>query len=290
MKLKKVLLLLSLTCTGVFLGCGTNAFENLEETPPQISATLALEDEKPEKSIEILLDALGSDYKNYYNSISDNDDITTVQTTFSSLLAELIDASKVERPANLVSILASAKAQLHGIDPLSIALELANIGATAGESEAADATDSSSTNPITVLFPVLPDASSANIRGLEIALALLRSIGSEYTDQDQFKEALFLSANVSLIAKTLDSDGDGEISALEAINLSDEAAGAILNQLASAATAAAATSSDSDSNTQKSTEQIATIQAAIDAQEGATDEEKVRNYIAQSGGSEPALR
>jgi hypothetical protein len=274
-------------------GCGKSIFQTTDKVDPATDAAIALEKRQPERAITLILSDLGQEYRAIYDDLDDATDTSGGAALLGAKMAELISAGKIEGVPNLVSILASAKAQLHGIDPFDLALKVAESATSESSSADAEADFSqadpsapaaASGNQVTVLFPVLPAATDENLHGLDVAMAVLQSVGDEKTAADDYKEALFLTASIALVSKTLDSDGDGEISALEAITLSDAAAATLLNQIMSAAAAAAASSgSGDDAETAKSTEQIQALQSKIDAEEGDTQEEKLRNFMAKSG-------
>jgi hypothetical protein len=269
--------------------CGTSIFKSLDKSDAATDAAIALEKKQPESAIKIILDALGDEYHAVYDDVDAATETSTGTIALAAKMTELIDAGAISNVPNLVSILASAKAQLHGIDPFNIALQIADSATSTTDSSSS--TESSDTaaaggtaNAVTSLFPVLPEASLENLHGLDVAMAILQSIGTLKTVPDQYKEALFLTASVALVTKSLDTDGDGKISALESITLSDAAATILLNQIISAGAAAAAGGETSAETTPSaSTAQIQALQSKIDAQEGATQEEKLRNFMAQSG-------
>jgi hypothetical protein len=257
------------------ISCGKNTFESLNTPPPEVKASLALESQKPDKAVNDLLANLGAEFKDEYILILSLSSVTEAKARTVSLVQRTIGAGQVNNASNLISILASAKAQQHGLDPLNIALKLANNSGSAASS-------SGSSSPITMLFPALPEASLDNIRGLDIAIALISGIGTYKTQTDLYKEAIYITSAISLSAKALDLDGDGTISAEEALSLSDEAAEAILDQLVSAAIAASGSTEGADSNSAKSASQIASIQNQINAQEGETQAEKLRALLAKT--------
>ncbi|MEZ4741847.1 MAG: hypothetical protein R3B45_05280 [Bdellovibrionota bacterium] len=268
----------------LLLSCGTNFFESVDKSDAAADATIQLEKGNASKAEDILLNALGSDYTKLYESASSTSDLDSLKDDLTTEMRQLIDSGDLKEAPNLISILASARAQRHGIDPFEIALKFADSSTSSSQSsDSADSTTSSSPNELTMLFPVLPEASGDNITGLDIALMLLGSLAEEKQVADQYKEALFLTASIALITKSLDTDGDGTITALESITLSDAAAQVLLNQIASAASAAADSGDlTSDGESSLSAQQIQALQSQIDAQDGGTQEEKLRNFIAQN--------
>lgn len=254
--------------------CGTSFFSSLDKSDAATDATIELENDNPDKAIDIILNELGSGYEAIYDGINDDSALLTVQTELATKLTEIIAAGDVSRPALLVSILASAKAQKHGIDPFTLGLKFAD--------SASSSSSSSSTNNLTLLFPVLPEPTATNLRGLDVAMTVLQSLASLKSSVDQYKEALFLTASMALVTKSLDTDGDGQISALEAISLSDAAAQSILSQISSAVLASAASEGADAENVAASAEQIQALQSAISGEDGSTDEEKLRNYMSKA--------
>lgn len=253
--------------------CGDNSFKGIDSVNPGEEATKKLEEGKPEQAEKIILAALGNQYKAVYTSINDQSDLLSIQTELNSQLAQLIASKKVKKPKALVSILASAKAQIHGIDPFTVALSLATSGSS-----------SDSSNELTRIFPVLPTPNSTNIRGLNVAMTVLNSIGSgDFTKADNFKVAIFLTSSISLACKSLDTDGDGAISTVETAELSDEVAVAIFTQLASATLAMSQSSSSSDGDsTKKNSEAITGLNSKIQSMDGDTDTDKLRNFLSQN--------
>lgn len=251
--------------TSFILGCGSNVFKSLDEQDPDQEAIKALEDQDPDKAIRILNKALGSDIEQIVNESSSSELSARLGTAIGD------DAEK----SQLVSLLSAAYAQKYGLDPLSIALKMADGGGSDSSSE--------SSNGITALFPVLPDATQENIDGIDKALGILQAISElRFTKADFYKQSILFSASMALHTKLLDADGDGKISAAEAIAMSTDDAATVLSQLAGAASSM--TGADMDSETIAAVAgQLGDLQSQIAAQEGATDEEKLQNYLASTG-------
>lgn len=270
----KVILIASLN---LMIACGKNPFKSYDEGNVATDATIEIENGNSKTAINLILEDLGSEFQTAYENATalttKSEDIINI----SAAINNLIDAGRSDVP-NLVSILASAKAQLHGVDPFKLALKFAD-QSSSNESNSNNNSQQQDTNELTLLFPVLPEATAENIQGLDKALTLLSSLGSYKTASEEYKEALLLTASIALSTKALDSDGDGEISALEAVTLSDAVASVLIEQIAAAVISAAA---GDGQDVSASAEQIQKIQSQIDAQEGSTDEEKLRNFIAKS--------
>lgn len=261
----------------VFAACGDNAFKGIDEEDSAEDAVKKLEQLDPEEAEKIALDALGPTYKNIYQSITNESDLLAIQQSLAGELEQIIALGKVKNPINLVSVLSSAKAQIHGIDPFSVALALA----TDDDEEENQSTETK--NEVTRIFPVLPEPTIENIRGLNVAMAVLNSIGaSRFSKADHYKSAIFLTSSVSLASKALDKDEDGAISALEASDLTDELAISILTQIASATLAISQSSSNEDGEkSKKNAQAIANLNAKIESQAGDTTSEKLRNFLSQ---------
>jgi hypothetical protein len=238
MKLIYVLTLISCTLIAT---CGPNPYKTLEKKDPAEDATVALENDDPQKAIDILTAALG------------------------------------DSPGNIqyMSILALAYAQRAGVDPLTLAQKMGSSSSSTG---------SSSGNGVTSLFGVMPPATQAAIDDVDAAIALLVAIPSaQRGSYDVLKLAMFQTASMTLRSKMLDTDGDGVLSPSELLAMSTSNAAAILSQLAAAAGAFAGGSSTSATD-QAASEQISKISAAIAAEPGATDADKLKSYLAKTSG------
>lgn len=173
------------------------------------------------------------------------------------------------------SVLSLAYAQRAGIDPLTLAQKM-------GGSDSATSSAAASGNGLTSLFGIMPEATDAHIADVDTAIALIISIPTPARiTADTLKLAMFQIAAMTLRSKQLDINGDGILSVDELLNMSSTSATAILSQLAAAA--GAYSGSVSVSTTDKAAaEQITKIQTAIASQPGATDQEKLQNYLGKT--------
>lgn len=222
-------------------GCGDNMLKSSEKADPAEDATLALERGDEDSAIEILEDALADDPDN----------------------------------AMFLSILALAHAQRAGVEPLAFAQRI---------SSSSSSTSSGSTPQVggsyAVMFQALPDATVDNLADIDESVTILTSIAAdEHLPGDDFKLALYMTASMFLHIKVLDTDGDGTLSLDEVLNLSDANATGLLTQLLSAQAVLGAGDA-SDVSIAKASSALGKYQAQIDAQEGATNEEKLKNYLA----------
>lgn len=263
--------------------CGTNAFTSLEPVNPAVDSVKQLEAGDPKKAEEILLTALGTSFSAIYKDTT-IDNLSEQQTKLADSLNSIIESASVSKPANLVSLLASARANIHEIDELQIALKLAASESTEEESsETSSETTTQDQNEITLLFPALPEPTSVNIEGAEIAVGLLRSLGSHATEIDEYKLAMYQVASLSLSMKTLDVDKDGSISTAESINITEDSAKAILSQLLAASSAASGSESvEEGSASAETATAIGGIYSEIENSPGSTDSERLSNFL--SGG------
>lgn len=231
--------ILTFCCLSLFvLSCGQNAFETTETADPAEDATIALENQDPNKAIEILETEL-------------EDDPT--------------------HPKYL-SILSLAYAQRAGVEPLEFAQ---NFSKNAGNSE--------SNSEFTVLFAIMPEPTAGNIADISQAVAILTSIPVEdRLDGDAFKLAMFNTAAVVLRTKAFDSDGDGDLTAEEITSLSTEDAAALLTQILASESLLAENNDGSDSN-KKAQEAYAKFTEELNQAEGATQEERLKNYLESNG-------
>lgn len=257
-------------CT--LLKCGKNPFQEYDSPKAAETATVALEQHNPSKAINILLSALGTEYKNLYRSITLDTNTNTLTANFTKLLNKLIQGGN-KQASNLVSILASAQAQYTGVDPFEIALRLA---LSSDDKKANLAGDASSASSLSALFPFLPKATRQNLKGLEISVALMNSIKTKnLTGTDKFKKSMFITSSVALNLKEIDKDGDGELSPTEILNLDDSIANSIVAQIQTAA-ATAQTSKGGDDPSAKA---LSEINSQISSQEGENSSEKLREFL-----------
>ena len=277
--------------------CGQSPFAGLTKSTPQQRATQALENQKPDDAINIMLDALGTDIKNAFTAAEDQK-LSTASVTSLQAAVDAKIASGERETRNWLSILASAVAQKNGIDPFTLAIKLAQSGSSTSSTATSTTTTSSQSqsNFFTLMFPLLPEATTEHRTAIQMTTTILDTIGQDHlTKEDLFKQALFLSASMAMQFKLLDKNGDGVISLDEAGNLDESSADEIIATLASTSDAAtllqklqdsgiAGTSdiSTASTTTGQSTgtvEQIDKLKAAIEAQPGADTKEKLQNYI-----------
>jgi len=172
-----------------------------------------------------------------------------------------------------VSILALAYAERAGINALTLAQNMAS------NSE----NGTSSSNEVTALFSILPDASDNNISDVDQAVALMITIPSDSrTTADVLKIVMFQTASLTLRTKKYDLNGDGVVSTAELLTMSSGDAVTILSQLSSAAIAFASGGSSSSTD-QAAASQITAIQTAIDSCSGVDQEAKLKNYLSNTG-------
>ena len=227
------------------VACGSNALKSLDEPEPDEEATLNMEDGKPDSAIKVLESALASDSANY----------------------------------QYISLLSAAYAQKFGVDTLTFAEKL---GTNATSSSGAT---SGNASVITAMYPILPAATDANIAGISYASALLVSIpASNRTSADNFKLALLSTAETSIRTKKLDRNGDGILSIDEIGTLDTSNAAGILSAITNAASAVVLAQAAGFS-AEEATAAVTQIQSILATQPGATDEEKLQNYLrtTQSG-------
>lgn len=269
------LVILIATMLPALIACGPNLMQATADIPPEEQAARDLELDKNDHAISILSDALGEDAQTVLDSDLTGSELST------QLAAATAD---IEKGPVYLSLLSAAYAQTAGLDPLNLMLKMAT---QKSDEEAGAEASASGTSGFNDLFPVLPEASSDNINNLSKALAILYAIPAEsYTVADVFKQGIMVTALMALRVKALDADGDGQISMLEAINLDASSAIAIMSDLASAAVAMAAyagVSADESSVAATAAEQLSNYQSSIDGQSGASDAEKLQNFIAGSG-------
>ena len=232
------------------LACGNNVFKSGVKKDPAEDSTLALERKNPTKAIKILEDALVGDPGN----------------------------------PKYLSILATAYATRAGIDPLTLGSKFSTSGASL-------LGDSSSTGSITSLFSVMPAATADVIKDIDYAVSILNGQipVSDRQPGDAFKTAIYMTASMVLHTKALDSRGKGTLTAADIASLSDADANAILNNLDAAAALLAANGAapgvSSAAASETAAAALAKYSTQIDAAEGTTKAEKLRNYLAANPGA-----
>ncbi len=227
--------------------CGKNMFGRFEEEEPAEDATIALEQNKPDKAIRILNAALEDDPENY----------------------------------QLVSLLSAATAQKYGIDAFTMVMRMVN-----SQKEQAENQTPSGSNNITALFSAVPASTPENIAGINEAIRIMMTIpATSRTRADNFYLSLMNTAALTLQTKKFDKDGDGLISPVELLDLSDDDAISILDSLLNAESAMADGLLPDSANSKASAEQISQIRSQIESQEGASTAEKLRNFLNKDKGN-----
>lgn len=251
-------------------GCGENMLESLEEKDNVVEATIALDEGKPAKAIELCLDELGGAYKTVYNSYdgdASSAEKAQLQSNLSAALASLKSAGKVSNPDNVASILSSALAQSAGVDMIDVALNLATNDSSAG---------SASSNPVVALGSAINDNPTQSVlNNMELSLIVLRSIGTaNYRSAESYKDSIFQMAHMALFTSSI-----GDLSSLD----TDDAL-SILAFIESALVSSASTSEDADSEAQASLDQIQSIYDDIGVNPGDSDaqkQQKVQDFLNQ---------
>ena len=104
------------------------------------------------------------------------------------------------------------------------------------------------------------------------------------TDADNFKATVFYTSRLGLRTKQFDTDGDGLVSPVELLSMSDDAALDILESLYSAEASIQAGTADNEQSA-ASSQQISNIKDQIESQPGETQAEKLRNYLGNADAS-----
>jgi hypothetical protein len=226
----------------VVSSCSGNAFKASESGDPAEDAVIELENDNPKEAIKILEKAL------------------------------VITPGEPK----LISILSSAYAQRAGVEPLSMARNLAS---PSGTSSGGGATDST----LISLFGVTPRATADSVADISYAVSLLTVELSPdlWLPGDQFKLAIYQTCASVLSLKILDKDEDGKLSIDEIASLSSAAS--ILAQLA--ASQSVLSQDPNDTSSVKAAEVLSKYQASINASEGGSADEKLKNYLAKSSGN-----
>lgn len=221
-------------CSLQVLGFGKNVYSTFDNPSAEESATIALEQQKPDKAIAILEKALADDISNY----------------------------------QLTSLLASAKAQKAGVDTIDLVLNMVS-----------SAESSSSSNGIVALFTVMPEASEENLILITQAQDHLISIPeASRTDADIFRLSMYYTAMMVLQTKTLDKDGDGNLSLDELLAMDEQKAIAIVTSLEGAGTLLEDYAGDG--RNANAAQNVTSILAQVNGTEGSSQKEKLSNYLA----------
>ncbi len=270
MKLFKSLVVLLL-----ILSCGQSQFAIFEKTRPEELAAKDLEQNASMDAITTMLDALGTNFENIFVGVNLGSDLNQVQEQLSAETRRLSLTQDPKKIANYVSILASAQAQLYQVDPLTLILKLV---AESGSSV------KSSSNPLVMLFPVLPSPTALNLQGVALAITLMHSYDERLlTVADQFKLAVFLTAYLALILKTLDPSGDGVFTPAELANLSPATAQIFLDTLHEAVETFLATNvvTNASSRSGQTIQKITTLENSILSQSGTSSTDKLKNFLSK---------
>lgn len=231
------------------LGCGSNPFRSADAPDPAEDAALLLEKDRPSDAIKLLETAL----------------------------------KKSPGEPKYISVLSAAYAQRAGIEPLSMARNLAG-GNSSSESSASAALVAGGDNSSLIsLFGVTPRATADSVYDINYAVTLLtvEVTQDQWLPGDQFKLAIFQTSASVLNLKILDKNEDGKLGVDEIANLTS--ASVIINQLA--ASQAILSQDPNDASSLKAAEALAKYQSSIASSEGSTDEEKLKNYLAKTSQS-----
>jgi hypothetical protein len=211
-------------------------------------------------------------YKSYEKSEPAEDATIALEEKDPDKAITILNAALLKEPENwvYVSILALAYAERAGISPMTLAASMAkNSGGTG--------------NGVTSLFSVMPTATDEHIADVDKALELIISIpAASRTTADILKTAMFQTSALTLRSKKYDLNGDGVISAEEALAMSGADATAIFSQLASAAAAFASGNSTSTTDVAAAA-QITSITAKIATCPGDDKDAQLKNYLSKTG-------
>jgi len=224
-------------------------------------------------ALSLLAGCGANPYKNYEKKDPAEDATVALEEHNPNKAIEILTSALAGDPENwvYVSILGLAYAERGGIDALTLAQNMAT------------SSSSTSTHGVTSLFSIMPEATDSNISDVDTALTYMTSIpAASRTSADVLKIAMFETAALTLRTKKYDLDGDGTISAAEALAMSGADATAILSQLAGAATAFASGNSASDTD-KAAAAQVTNIQSKIATCPGATQSDQLKNYLSKTG-------
>ena len=188
----------------------------------------------------------------------------------------ILENALLDDPGNVqyLSLLAMAYGQRAGVDPFSFI-----------EKMSSGTSDTSGGNGMTAMFGIMPAATVDNISDVDYALGLLAQIPpDQISNADKIKLALFQTAAMVLRVKILDTNGNGIIDPEEAITMTAESALTILTQLATASSLFSGGIGAGDQGNSAG-QKVTDIQAAIEASEGSTQEEKLKAYIISGSSS-----
>lgn len=229
-------------CFLCLIGCGRSIYRSFEKDDPAEEATIALEENNPDKAIKILEEALEEEPTNY----------------------------------KLTSLLSMATAQKYEIDLITIAIGMAENEGSNNQSS------SSSNDIVRLFSAVPEPNSTNLAGLARAITLLESIPQSQKTKADNFKLIILHTTNFTMTTKRYDADRNGALSTVELLEMSDNDAVAILGSLLGAEGALAKGAETTGDSSRASTANISTIRTAINTQEGTTDAEKLRNYLGSS--------
>lgn len=170
----------------------------------------------------------------------------------------------------LISLLSSAYSQRGGISMVDLAL---HISETQND-------DSEFQNSVSSLWPFLPDATGNHLADVREAMAQLRGIPfANRTDADHFKLAVISTALASLELKSLDRNGDGQLSFQELNSLKVVKADSIIASIQGASGALSSIDGELGESTGETAKQLKRIASEITNTPGADSAEVLTNYF-----------
>lgn len=187
---------------------------------------------------------------------------------------DLLESALKDSPgdARCISILSLAYAQRAGVAPIDF---LDNMGS-------AQNTNTALSNDITALFSVTPPATTSNIADVDYAVTLMASLPADaLNDAERLKISMFQLASTVLKLKILDTDGNGQLSALELLNLTDATADSILAGLQTAASALGGGGAAASSGGDLAAQMVSGMVSSINAQGGSTSRDRLAGYVQQ---------
>jgi len=239
-----------------FIGsCGTDSiFFSLEQRDVATEATIAIENNDPEKAIELCLTELGSDYSQIISNLEQGTiPMAIAQTQLLTKLSEIAEEKTIDRPYNTASILSTAYAQKAGVDVIDIIAGLIEPSA------------SSSGSLESVADQITYDLGGKNLGAMEKSVAVLRSIGlANNRDVENFKLTFYQLSYMTLFVKSLPDVSD--------IDVTD--ALVILDFLEASIQSGSLTDDDNGENASMSVEVIQEIYDEIGVLPTDTDSEK----------------
>jgi hypothetical protein len=232
-----------------------------QKLDPADRAAKYLEQGKPEQARSLLLKELGTDFTSAYDGINATN-VTDASTTLSAFIT-------TPAKATLASLLASAEAQILGLDPIELILKSKNLTSGSGQSS----------NIFISMWPILPAATNDSILTAQKATAALISLSAFYIKEDTLKLTMFQLAATSLSLKIADTNGNNQLDPSEIASLSLESASLILSQIASAALAAASINSETGTNEAQVASKISDVATALAQSQGSDNQQKVQSWL-----------